>query len=74
MRGYNPHRTNKQAERKTKAKVLTVWNGVAWTRVRSGSIDFYSDYLKVTHSVEVNENRTEYYNENNECVMIFEQP
>ena len=71
MRGYNPQRTNKQEVRKTKCKVLTVWNGKAWTRV-SANIPFYSDYLNVTHSVEVNEHRTEYYNDKNECVMIFE--
>lgn len=73
MRGYNPQRTNKQEVRKTKRKVLTVWNGEAWTRVPS-NIEAYSKYFNVTHSIEVNENRTEYYNEKNECVMIFEHP
>lgn len=74
MRGYNPQRTNKPKEEKRKATVLTVWNGVAWTRVRSKSLSFYSDYFKVTHSKEVSKNRTEYYNEKDECVMILECP
>jgi hypothetical protein len=71
MKGYNAKRTNKPTEREAKVKVLTVWNGCAWTRVRAKSIDFYIKELGINEEKEINDHRTEYY-KNSKCVMIYE--
>ena len=71
MRGYNLQRSNKPEKRYTNRKVLSVWNGTAWTRVKT-DIEFYSKFYNVTYCKEINEHRIEYYNSNNECVMVFE--
>ena len=72
MKGYNKERTQKTAERKTKAKVLSVWNGKAWTRVSSKSLEFYGKELAIVSSKEINEHRIEYFNADGRCVMIYE--
>ncbi len=71
MRGYNKDRVQ-IADRKTKAKVLSVWNGKAWTRVSSKSLGFYSKEFAVVSSKEINDNRIEYFNADGKCVMIYE--
>lgn len=72
MKGYNSNRIYKTSQRTTKVKVLSVWNGKAWTRVSSKSLDFYKKEYEVVESKEVNANRIEYFNENGKCVMIYE--
>lgn len=72
MRGYNTNRTTKPMNRNTSNKVLTIWNGKAYTRVSAKSIEFYKKEVGVTREERVNEHRIEYYNNNNFCVMIYE--
>lgn len=73
MKGYNPERIARPEIRKTKAKVLTVLNHVGrWTRVSSKSLDFYAEIFGVVESKEITEHRTEYYNTDGRCVMVYE--
>lgn len=73
MKGYNPERIARPEIRKTKAKVLTVLNNVGrWVRVSSKSLDFYAENRGVVESKEITEHRTEYYNADGRCVMVYE--
>ena len=72
MKGYNAQRTNKPEKRKTQISVLSVWNGSAWTRVPN-KIEFYSEYLGVVKTVEIDIHRTEFYNADGQCVMVLEK-
>ena len=73
MKGYNPERIAKPENRKTQVKVLTVLNAVGrWVRVSATSLDFYRENLGAVESREITEHRTEYYNNDNKCVMVYE--
>ena len=72
MKGYNNKRVVKQPKRETRCKVLTVWNGKAFTRVNYKSLEFYRKELGVKYQNEIGEHRVEYFNEDDRCVMIFE--
>lgn len=73
MKGYNPERITKPEVRKTRATVLTVLNDVGkWTRVSSKSIEFYKKECEVVETKEIDEHRTEYYNADGRCVMVYE--
>lgn len=73
MKGYNPERIARPEIRTTKAKVLTVLNNVGrWTRVSSKSLEFYSEKYGVVEAKEITEHRTEYFNADGRCVMVFE--
>ena len=72
MKGYNKDRVKKTAQRTTKTKVLSVWNGKAWTRVSAKSLEFYSKELAVVNDKEIDEHRVEYFNVDGRCVMTYE--
>ena len=72
-KGYNPERICKPSQRATKAKVLTVLNRVGrFTRVPSSQMEFMKKELGVVEVREINEHRTEFFNADGRCVMIYE--